>query len=233
MKLIRNLKEFIIDHLPYLYVIHDLIIKHKVFISRKSYAHSEEDLFILKKFKNKKGFYVDVGCHHPTRLNNCHLLYKNGWNGINIDISEFSIRLFNLVRRKDINVNMAVSLKQKKVRYYYDKLMSLYISLNKRKELNRFREINSDTLTSIIDKTKYLNKKIDFLSIDAEGKDFEVLRSLNFKKYDPQYICIEIYSDKIINFNIKKNEVYNFLIKKNYKLLLNKRENFFFKKNLD
>ena len=233
MRLIRNLKEFIIDHLPYLYVIHDLIIKHKIFIPRKSYAHSEEDLFILKKFKNKKGFYVDVGCHHPTRLNNCHLLYKNGWNGINIDISEFSIRLFNLVRRKDINVNMAVSLKQKKVRYYYDKLMSLYISLNKRKELNRFREINSDTLTSIIDKTKYLNKKIDFLSIDAEGKDFEVLRSLNFKKYDPQYICIEIYSDKIINFNIKKNEVYNFLIKKNYKLLLNKRENFFFKKNLD
>ena len=231
MKLIRNLKEFIIDHLPYLYVIHDLIIKHKIFIPRKSYAHSEEDLFILKKFKNKKGFYVDVGCHHPTRLNNCHLLYKNGWKGINIDISEFSIRLFNIVRRKDVNINLAVSLKQKKVRFYYDKPMSLYISLNKRKELNRFREIKSDTLTSIIDKTKYLNKKIDFLSIDAEGKDFEVLKSLNFKKYDPKYICIEIYSHRIVNFNIKKNEVYKFLIKKNYKLLLNKRENFFFKKN--
>ena len=230
MRLIRNLKEFIIDHLPYLYVIHDLIIKHKIFIPRKSYAHSEEDLFILKKFKNKKGFYVDVGCHHPTRLNNCHLLYKNGWNGINIDISEFSIRLFDIVRRKDININLAVSLKQKKVRFYYDKLMSLYISLNKRKELNRFREIESDTLTSIIDKTKYFNKKIDFLSIDAEGKDFEVLRSLNFKKYDPKYICIEIYSDKIVSFDIKKNEVYKFLIKKNYIMLFNKRENFFFKK---
>ena len=228
--LIRNFKEFIIDHLPYLYVIHDLIIKHKIFIPRKSYAHSEEDLFILKKFKNKKGFYVDVGCHHPTRLNNCHLLYKNGWNGINIDISEFSIRLFNIVRRKDININLAVSLKQKKVRFYYDKLMSLYISLNKRKELNRFREIKSDTLTSIIDKTKYLNKKIDFLSIDAEGKDFEVLKSLNFKKYDPKYICIEVYSDKIVNFDIKKNEVYKFLVKKNYIMLFNKRENFFFKK---
>ena len=93
-----------------------------------------------------------------------------------------------------------------------------------------FNEIESDTLTSIIDKTKYFNKKIDFLSIDAEGKDFEVLRSLNFKKYDPKYICIEIYSDKIVSFDIKKNEVYKFLIKKNYIMLFNKRENFFFKK---
>ena len=144
----------------------------------------------------------------------------------------FSIRLFKIVRRKDININLAVSLKQKKVRFYYDKLMSLYISLNKRKELNRFREIKSDTLTSIIDKTKYLNKKIDFLSIDAEGKDFEVLKSLNFKKYDPKYICIEVYSDKIVNFDIKKNEVYKFLVKKNYIMLFNKRENYIFKKKL-
>jgi|TARA_B110000438_G_C15634124_1_gene572302 hypothetical protein len=232
MKLVRNLKEFIIDYLPYLYAIHDLIIKNKIFFSKKSYAHTEEDLFILKKFKNKKGFYVDVGCHHPTRLNNCHLLYKNGWNGINIDISEFTIKLFNLIRRKDININIAVSLKQKKVRFYYDKLISFYISLNKRKELDRFREINSNTLTKIIDKTKYQNRKIDFLSIDTEGKDFEVLRSLNFKKYDPKYICIEIYSDKNVSFNVKKNLIYKYLIKKNYKLLFNKRENYIFKKKL-
>ena len=218
--------------MPYLYAIHDLIIKNKIFFSKKSYAHTEGGLFILKKFKNKKGFYVDVGCHHPTRLNNCHLLYKNGWNGINIDISEFTIKLFNLIRRKDININIAVSLKQKKVRFYYDKLISFYISLNKRKELDRFREINSNTLTKIIDKTKYQNRKIDFLSIDTEGKDFEVLRSLNFKKYDPKYICIEIYSDKNVSFNVKKNLIYKYLIKKNYKLLFNKRENYIFKKKL-
>ena len=232
MNLIRNLKEFIIDYLPYLYAIHNLIFKNKIFLTRKSYAHTEEDLYILKKFKNKKGFYVDVGCHHPTRLNNCHLLYKNGWNGINIDISSLSIKLFNLARKKDININMAVSLKKKKVRFYYDKLISLYISLNKRKELDRFREINSDTLTNIIDKTKYKNQKIDFLSIDAEGKDLEVLKSLDLKRYNPIYICIEIYSDKDESFNIKNNQIYKYLMNKNYKLMLNKRENFIFKKKL-
>ena len=223
MKFIRNLKEFLIVHLPYLYAAHDLIIKNKIFLPKKSYAHTQEDLFILKEFQNKIGFYVDVGCHHPTRLNNCHLLYKNGWRGINIDISEFSIKLFNLVRRKDINVNKAVSLEQKKVKFYYDKLISFYISLNKREELDRFNEIMSDTLTNIIDQTKFKDRKIDFLSIDTEGKDFEVLQSLNLERYDPKYICIEIYSNDDLNFDIKKDQVYNYLVKKNYILLINKR----------
>ena len=230
MKFTRNLKEFLIEYLPYLYAIHDLIIKNKIFLPKKSYAHTEEDLFILKKFKNKKGFYVDVGCHHPTRLNNCHLLYKKGWRGINIDISEFSIKLFNLVRTKDININRAVSLEQKKVKFYYDKLISFYISLNKRKELDRFKEIMSDTLTNIIDQTKFKDRKIDFLSIDTEGKDFEVLQSLNFERYDPKYICIEIYSDNDSTFDIKNNQIYNYLIEKNYTLLIAKRENYIFKK---
>tara|TARA_B100001057_G_C22497887_1_gene812840 strand:- start:13 stop:711 length:699 start_codon:yes stop_codon:yes gene_type:complete len=230
MKFTRNLKEFTIKYLPYLYAAHDLIIKNKILLSRKSYAHTEEDLFILKKLKNKRGFYVDVGCHHPLRLNNCHLLYKNGWTGINIDISEFSIKLFNLVRQRDVNINKAVSLKQKKVKFYYDKLISFYISLNKRKELDRFKEITSDTLTNIIDQTIYKNKKIDFLSVDTEGKDFEVLKSLDFKRYNPKYICVEIYCDNISSFNIKKNEIYKFLIKKNYTLLTVKRENYIFKK---
>ena len=230
MNLIRNLKEFLIEYLPYLYAIHDLVIKNKIFLQKKSYAHTEEDLFILNEFQNQKGFYVDVGCHHPTRLNNCHLLYKKGWRGINIDISEFSIKLFNLVRTKDININRAVSLEQKKVKFYYDKLISFYISLNKRKELDRFKEIMSDTLTNIIDQTKFKDRKIDFLSIDTEGKDFEVLQSLNFERYDPKYICIEIYSDNDSTFDIKNNQIYNYLIEKNYTLLIAKRENYIFKK---
>ena len=230
MNFIRNFKEFIIEYLPYLYAAHNLVIKSKIFIHRKSYAHTEEDLFILKEFKNQKGFYVDVGCHHPTRLNNCHLLYKKGWRGINIDISEFSIKLFNLVRTKDININRAVSLEQKKVKFYYDKLISLYISLNKRKELDRYKEILSDTLTNIIDQTKFKDKKIDFLSIDTEGKDFEVLQSLNFERYDPKYICVEIHSNNDLKIDIKKSQIYKYLVEKNYKLLIVKRENYIFKK---
>ena len=55
-----------------------------------------EDIEIVKYFDNKKnGFYVDVGSYHPIERNNTMLLYNKGWKGINIDISDFSIKLLS------------------------------------------------------------------------------------------------------------------------------------------
>jgi hypothetical protein len=126
------LKKLIIKYFNFFYIFHNLFIKNKIFINREYYSHSKEDKFILNKFNQKKGFYVDVGCHHPTRLNYCHLLYKNGWRGINIDLNKISIDLFNYARKDDVNINIAVSLKKGEVKYYYDKPLSLYNSLLKK-----------------------------------------------------------------------------------------------------
>ena len=57
----------------------------------KSYSQEGEDIFLRKIFNKKKGFYVDVGCYHPLDGSNTYLLYKKGWNGINLDISTLSI----------------------------------------------------------------------------------------------------------------------------------------------
>ena len=63
-----------------------------------------EDLQIKKYFGNKKnGFYVDVGAYHPIQRNNTVLLHQMGWEGINIDVSNFSIKLFNHLRPSDTN----------------------------------------------------------------------------------------------------------------------------------
>jgi FkbM family methyltransferase len=219
------LKKIIIKYFNFFYIFHNLFIKNKIFIDREYYSHSKEDIFILNKFRKKKGFYIDVGCHHPTRLNNCHLLYKNGWRGINIDLNKISIDLFNYVRKDDVNINIAVSSKKGNVKYYYDKPLSLYNSLLKKNYLKYSNIIKSDSLDNIIKRTKFKNKEIDFLSIDVEGKDLDVLKSLNFKKYNPKSICIEIWKGKY------KNSIYNFLIKKKYSLVEIKRENFIFLKN--
>ena len=221
------LKNLIIKYFNFIYIFHNLFIKNKIFINRDYYSHSKEDKFILKKFGKKKGFYVDVGCHHPTRLNNCHLLYKNGWRGINIDLNKISIDLFNYARKDDVNINIAVSLKKGEVKYYYDKPLSLYNSLLKKNYLKYSNIIKSDCLDNIINKTKFKNKEIDFLSIDVEGKDLDVLKSLNIKKYNPKSICIEIWK------NSDKKKIFSFLNKNRYYLACKKRENFiFFKKNI-
>jgi hypothetical protein len=230
MKVLSKIKEFFIDNFPYLFVLYNLYIKHKIFIKKSHYSDSEEDKFIINQFKKKKGFYVDVGCHHPTRLNNCHLLYLNNWRGINIDINKISIEMFKQARKEDINLHSAISLKEKYINYFYDKPLSLYNSLIKSKNLKFHKTIKSQKLTTLINKTKFKNKKIDFLSIDTEGKDLEVLKSLNFTIYKPKYICVEIWGrEKNKKFNLKKDSIYNFLIKKKYKLVFNRKENYIFK----
>ena len=82
----------------------------------------KEDLNILNFFKNKKdGFYVDVGCFHPINRNNTHLLYMNNWRGINIDISQFSIDLFNFLRPDDLNYKCVISEKKTKCKNFFSK----------------------------------------------------------------------------------------------------------------
>ena len=72
---------------------------------------------------------------------------------------------------------------------------------------------------------------IDFLSIDAEGKDFEVIQSLDFQRYSPKFICIEIWGKtKNKNYEFDKSEIYKFLIDRKYSIVFNKKENYIFKR---
>ena len=196
-----------------LHLIHNIYIKNKFFLKRKSYSMEKEDLEIVKIFhKIKKGFYVDVGCYHPIHLNNTFLLYKKNWRGINIDINSFSIELFNFVRPEDINLNFAVSNRDDVISYYSQKkisqLTTIYQDIAKKRMQGRIKEEKklSKRLTTILNETKYKNEKIDFLNIDAEGADFDILKSLNFDVYRPKLICVEI-DEK----DLKNSDIYIFL----------------------
>ena len=219
-----------------LYIYQNLYYQNKIFLNRNYYSHHKEDIFVLKYFKNKKeGLYVDVGCHHPTRLNNTYLLYKHGWRGVNIDMSEISIDLFNKVRSQDLNIHSAVSCKNGIIKYYTNKELFLRASLIPKKGKEKFKyskKVKSKKLDQILDKTKYKKSSIDFLSVDAEGADFEVLKSLNFKKYKPKLICVEIWKNSIQNSDIKKHKIYKFLSKKKYNFVKKLADNYFFELNL-
>ena len=207
-------------------MLHNIYFKNNFLIKKKTYSMDGEDLFIDNFFKNKKGLYVDVGAYHPLELSNTYLLHKRKWKGINIDINSLSIEYFDFLRPNDININLGVAKKNSTKIIYFQKnkspLNTLNLSHAKKIFSNRFKKkkIETKTLTSILDKTKYKNKKINFLNIDTEGNDLEVLKSLDFKKYKPQLICVEL----IDHFNpdkkkIKKNKIYKFLTKKKYKLV--------------
>lgn len=187
-----------------------------------------EDLIIAELTKNlEKGFYVDAGCYHPLHLSNTYLLYEKKWNGINIDISEFSIKLFNFMRPDDVNINSAVSNSENEITFYYQKKLSQLSTIKKNISKERMqgfvkeKKIKSFKLNSIINNSKFKNKQIDFLNIDVEGADFEALKSLDFTIYNPKIICIEIIDRNIVN-----SKIYNFLKNLKYKKIWSSKSNF-------
>ena len=192
-----------------IHIIQNIYLKNKFLLKRKTYAMEGEDLEIVKIIKNiKNGFYVDAGGYHPLDRNNTYLLYKNNWRGINIDLSEFSIDLFNFMRPDDVNINVAVSNNDDYVTFFYQKKLSQLTTIKKNianqrmQGLIKEQKIKSNKLTTILNNSKYKNRKIDFLNIDIEGADFEALKSLDFEIYRPKLVCVEIYDENIDNSNI-------------------------------
>ena len=188
-----------------------------------SYSQYGEDLLINRIFKKKKkGVYVDVGCNRPIVGNNTIKLYLKGWSGINIDGNENLIKKFNIIRRRDINICSIVSNNKSRTIFYIsddDRISTISVQfkdlIKSNRKYDKEIEVIPKTLTEILD-NNMIENKIDFLNIDVEGHDLEVLKSLDLKKYTPDLICIE---DHQFDLNAKeKSEIYVYLEKNNYKI---------------
>ena len=162
----------------------------KIFFPKKSYSMFGEDLKIKDFFKKKKkGIYVDIGCYHPLDGSNTYLLYKKGWSGINIDVNKTSIELFNIARKKDINLNIAISNSSKKVKVFFRKKINMLNTIVKKNALSSFKKgfnsayIKSSSLNTLLENLNIKIKKIDFLNLDIEGNELKALKTFNFNKY--------------------------------------------------
>ena len=199
------------------------ILKQKVFYSNWGLDMLADDFFKKKKY----GVYIDIGCHQPFLNNNTYRLYKRGWTGINIDLDFNSIDLFNFFRKKDFNINAAVSSKNEEKDLYFFHNRSAINTLSKESgfKAKEIRKISTRTLNDIIENSPYKNKQINYLSIDVEGHELNVLKGFDLKKYKPELIIIEFIDINIKEYylnkidNILSSDIYNFMKKHDYKLI--------------
>ena len=188
-----------------------------IFFKKKNFSQGKEESILVDIFKMKSnGFYLDVGCHHPMRFSNTAALYKRGWTGINIDADKRNLRLFKIFRKKDINLNYLVSNSIKDATFYFFKETALNGILSKRRidflnensiiplKKEKIRTITLNEILQIYFKKR--KNKIDFLTIDVEGHDFEVLKSIDLDKYFVKLILIEVNENKkLVDIYLKKN----------------------------
>ena len=224
-----------------IYLFYNLYIRNLKYLLKKSYSQFEEDLFLKTYFKNKRdGFFIDIGCHHPFKGNNTYLLYKSGWSGINIDLNQLGIDLFDIARPRDKNICTAISNKDGFIEYYLpdNNPLSTEITIERKfsKILqehhgNQYEAFKTKSMTwnSLEDEYKNFFKKINFFKIDIEGADLKVLKSIDLNKLKVKLIMIEAS-----NFDSNdRNETINYLNSKNFTILFDNNLNIIFEnKNL-
>lgn len=197
-------------------------------IANVSYSKHGEDISILEYFGGRRwgGCFIDVGAYHPYLYSNTYSFYKMGWRGINIEPNPDNFKLISKKRKRDMNLNMGIAKEEGMLKYYmfnYPALNTFVESValehSRRSDYNIVStlEVKTNTLVNVLDQYLPAGQDIDFMNIDVEGMDYEVLMSNDWNKYRPKLICIEereIYEAE--KFNDVK--IYAFLKKIGYKL---------------
>ena len=76
-----------------------------IFIHLKNHILKREKILIVHCFFGRKrnGYYLDIGSFHPKWISNTHLLHKHGWKGTVVDIDNYKLNLFKILRRSKVN----------------------------------------------------------------------------------------------------------------------------------
>ncbi|PVW16573.1 SAM-dependent methyltransferase [Marixanthomonas spongiae] len=206
--------------------------------SNISYSQEGEDLILKRFFEGKdNGFYVDVGAHHPKRFSNTYVFYLKGWRGINIDAMPGSMKGFNEQRPRDINVETGVSMEKDELTYYMfnEPALNTFSEKEAKKKdgLRNFKiiaekKIQTLPLNAILDTHLPTDVGIDFMTIDVEGLDLQVLQSNNWEVYRPNMVLVEDLKKRGLADLITNSAVYDFLTTKNYQLVAKTWNTLFF-----
>ena len=168
------------------------------------YSQFGEDIVVgrfLKQLDPARSCYVDVGCYHPKKHSNTFRLYRQGWRGINVDVDQIKLDVFDLARPDDENVCCAVGDTPGTATLYRFGYYSLINTLDEAKANQTARAghayeavpVRVRTLTDIIASSRFADRQVALLSIDVEGHEESVLRSLDFTRYRPVVILVEFH----------------------------------------
>jgi FkbM family methyltransferase len=163
----------------------------------KSYSQFGEDLVIDRLLgRPQTGTFVDIGANDPKFLSNTKRFYDRGWRGVNIEPHIGSFRKFVEVRPLDTNLNIGIGPVEGVLDFYHfdpdqnstfsAKEAERYKSLGEK--LVEVHQVKVEPLAAVLAR---VDRPVDFMSVDAEGIDLEVLQSNDWSRFRPRLVCVE------------------------------------------
>lgn len=159
------------------------------------------------------GFYLEAGAYDGILQSNTKFLEEEyGWSGILIEPSPKVFQELVKNRPDNISINkclVSCNYGNKTIMGAFDNGPMSSVNNMRNIENAELISVECDTLENILD--ELLVAKIDFMTVDTEGYELEVLEGLNLNKYRPTYIMIEVYTqdkDKILTFMENNNYIF-------------------------
>lgn len=164
-----------------------------------SYAQNREDVRLARAFAGRNtGFYVDVGAHDPVKFSITKHFYDLGWRGLNVEAAEGLARKIREARPRDITLNVGVSNRPGSLTFFQATADAAGLSTFAHDEVERHRaagfrftehQVPVTTLAALA--AEHIHEPVDFLSIDVEGFEREVLEGSDLETFRPKIIVVE------------------------------------------
>jgi FkbM family methyltransferase len=190
-----------------------------------SYSQAGEDRLVWKLFGYRAaGTYVDVGCHHPTNFSNTYLLYRAGWRGVVIDADAHFLPLYATIRPEDAVVHAAIGGKPGPVTLYTfpDRALNTVdaaAAATARRTGAASRQAEQVTVEARrLDEVLEVEAvaQVDFLNIDVEGADLDVLEANDWERWVPEVIAIEDH--RLDLADVRGSDTWRYLSARRYPL---------------
>jgi len=194
---------------------------------KSSYSQCGEDriiAFLFKAMKISKPFYIDIGAYDPYKDSNTAIFYEEGASGINIEPNLERYNIFLEKRKRDKNLNVGIADKKGKMKFYKlsSDQMNTFVE-EKAKDLVESQEmeiknaVDIDVITFNELMETHCNGKVpDLVSLDTEGMDLKILKSISWENYSPLILCVETASYSRNGTEGKYDEIISLLESKGY-----------------
>jgi FkbM family methyltransferase len=211
--------------------------------SKVSYSQSGEDIiadYFFESIGMSKPVYVDIGANQPSKGNNTYLFYLKGSKGICIEPDITLIPSLKSVRPRDIilNIGISTSVTSEADFYYFHGHYNAWNTFSKEdadKKSNesgiayKISKVKLDTVGSMLE--KYNMEKVNFISLDVEGLDLQILKSIDFNVIRPELICVETIEFSLNNTVNKNDEITSYMLTKGYRVYADTNLNTLFCRN--
>lgn len=202
--------------------------KRREMTFKKSYSQSGEDilvLILLAYYHQEEVYYLDIGANHPTDASNTYLFYEQGHCGIIVEPNPILVRKHKEIRPNDLQLNVGVTAEQSDGLDFYvmntdvlstfSKETALEFAKFNGQKIERVEKVRTMAINDIL--RDHCKRCPDFVSVDVEGLDFEILNSWDFAQFRPKIFCIETASCASDGLH-KLNEVKNLMLEKQYRV---------------